>query len=168
MIADIPTGFDQWQWTQMPVANNTGAKAYFLQNPKIPDWELLKDFYPYCDRNKFDFWLCQIENKNWTFFKGTDDTWVLSKIITTDIEGAKLVGPFFVLSQTEQNGKEVWVYVSHYSLGDVQKILKLKYSQKIRSFRSIEMPNDLWEFKDGLGRLVFSQQGEYVVMVHVI
>jgi hypothetical protein len=73
-----------------------------------------------------------------------------------------------VLSQTEQNGKEVWVYVSHYSLGDVQKILKLKYSQKIRSFRSIEMPNDLWEFKDGLGRLVFSQQGEYVVMVHVI
>ena len=36
MIADIPTGFDQWQWTQMPVANNTGAKAYFLQNPKIP------------------------------------------------------------------------------------------------------------------------------------
>ena len=111
MIADIPTGFDQWQWTQMPVANNTGAKAYFLQNPKIPDWELLKDFYPYCDRNKFDFWLCQIENKNWTFFKGTDDTWVLSKIITTDIEGAKLVGPFFVLSQTEQNGKEVWKVV---------------------------------------------------------
>lgn len=49
-----------------------------------------------------------------------------------------------------------------------KNVLKLTYSQKIDSFQSIEKPHDFWIFKEDMGRLMFSEQGEYVILVHVL
>lgn len=168
MVGDIPAGFDQWQWAEMPMINSSSAKAYFLQNPHEPNWDVLDDFYPFCEKNRLDFWLCTILEQDWTFFKGPDETWILSRMIQPKLNERKLAGPFFTLSKTEQNGKEVWVYISLQPFEALQDLMKFRYDQKIHSIQSIERPNDVWVFKEDLGRLVFTEYGKYVVLVHVL
>lgn len=70
MIADIPAGFDKWEWSEMPISQNSKATTYFLQSPNVPDWSVIEDFYSYCPAPNRDFWICPIGKNNWTFFKG--------------------------------------------------------------------------------------------------
>lgn len=168
MVADIPSGFDQWEWSEMPLSHNTEATAFFLQNPNTPDWSVVEDFYSYCPARHRNFWICPIGKDNWTFFKGNNGSWILSKIILPYTEKPKLEGPFYAISKTDKNGKEVWVYLSTFKFEDIQKLLKFTYSQKIESFQSVERPHDVWIFKENMGRLMFSEQGEYVILVHVL
>ncbi|WP_322407313.1 hypothetical protein U0358_05390 [Idiomarina sp. PL1-037] len=168
MIADIPAGFDKWEWSEMPISQNATATAYFLQSPNVPDWSVIENFYSYCPAPHGDFWICPIGEDNWTFFKGKYGSWILSKIILPYMEKPKLDGPFHAISKTQKNGKEVWVYLSTFKFKDIKNVLKLTYSQKIDSFQSIEKPHDFWIFKEDMGRLMFSEQGEYVILVHVL
>jgi len=168
MIADIPAGFDQWEWSQMPLSQHSEATAYFLQSPNIPDWDVVEDFYSYCPGPRRDFWICPIGRDNWTMFKGDKGSWILSKIILPNTEKPKLKGPFHVISQIDKNGNEVWVYLSTFKFDDIKNILKLTYSQKIESFQSVEREDDVWTFKEDFGRLMFSEQGKYVILVHVL
>jgi len=168
MIADIPAGFEKWEWSEMPLSQSSEATAYFLQNPTTPDWSLVEDFYSYCPDPNMNFWICPIGDDNWTFFKGNDGSWILSKIILPYMEKPKLDGPFHAISKTQDNGKEVWVYLSTFNFDDIKNIMKLTYSQKIDSFKSIKNHHDVWVFKEGMGRLMFSKQGEYVILVHVL
>ncbi|MBJ7267378.1 MULTISPECIES: hypothetical protein [Idiomarina] len=168
MVADIPAGFDQWEWSKMPLSQHAEATGYFLKNPETPDWEVVKDFYSYCPAPHRNFWICPIGSDNWTFFKGDNGSWILSKIILPYMERPKLEGPFHAISKTDRDGKEVWVYLSTFQFDDIKKVLKFTYSQKIESFQSVEKQHDVWIFKEDMGRLMFSEQGEYVILVHIL
>lgn len=46
MIADIPAGFDKWEWSEMPISQNATATAYFYKVLMFQTGVLLKISIP--------------------------------------------------------------------------------------------------------------------------
>ncbi|MDV6315442.1 hypothetical protein [Idiomarina sp. HP20-50] len=165
---DLPVVLDDWDWIEQPISSSINVNAHFLEKPKIPDWDALQQFYPYCPGGETIFWLCPIDGTDWTLFEVENGQWVLMPMTAFPPKEKLLKGPFTPISKHKSNGRTAWVYLARYPFKQLQTSMMFYYSQKIDSFQSIERKNDVWIFKEDMGRLMFSEQGKYVILVHVL
>lgn len=165
---DLPVVLDDWSWVEQPISSSINVNALFLSKPETPDWKELRQFYPYCPGGKTIFWLCPIEDTEWTLFEVENGQWILMPMTASPPPGTSLEGPIVAISEHERNGEKIWVYLARYPLKHLQAAMMSYYSQKVDSFQSIETENDVWILKEDMGRVVFSEQGEYVILVHFL
>jgi len=163
---DLPVVLDDWTWVEQPITSSTNVNALFLKNPETPNWEELRMFYPYCPGGEIIFWMCPIEETEWTLFEVENKQWVLMPRTDYPTNENTLQGPIVAISEYEKNGEKTWVYLARYPLKPLQTAMMSYYSQKVDSFESIETENDVWILKENMGRVLFSEQGEYVVLFH--
>ncbi|HAS22573.1 hypothetical protein V6D52_01980 [Idiomarina loihiensis] len=165
---DLPVVLDDWSWVEQPISSSINIDAFFLRKPETPDWKELSQFYPYCPGGKTIFWLCPIENTDWTLFEVENGQWILMPLTKSPAHEESLKGPITPISEYENNGEKIWIYLARYPLKPLQTAMMSYYSQKVDSFQSIEKENDVWILKEGMGRVVFSEQGEYVILAHYL
>ena len=160
---DIPAGFEQWQWQQLPLNVLNQQTEYKLIEPQQPDWQQLNRWFPACTEARLsNYWVCVIGEQTWSFFEFESGRWVLMPIVkpTVSTESPLPLG-IDMLSASHSNGYEVYLYFSNKPLGLLQRQLRFRLAQRIERTESLEHTEDLWILKDDDGRLVFSQQGDW-------
>jgi len=160
---DIPAGFEQWQWQPLEVRVFAATTAYRLIDPQQPDWTLLQRWYPQCTEQKLsNFWLCEIAGRRWTFLEYSSGQWVLMPVVNPVVErDSPLPMGLDLLSVSESNGSEVYLYFSNKPMPRLQRQLRFRLAQRIAEVKTLEQEDDLWLLKDNDGRLVFSQHGDW-------
>lgn len=166
---DIPAGFEQWQWQQQQITQFSQYQAYRLIAPQQPEWSFIHRWYPRCADNLLNnYWVCEIAGQYWSFFRLATKQWVLAPIVAP---AARAKSPLplgmDLLSVTEQNGHQAWIFFSNKPIGLLQRQLKFRLSQLIDKIVDVNQPEDFWYLKNGQGRLVFSQQAEWTFVVLV-
>ncbi|MDV6326595.1 hypothetical protein Q5L94_00890 [Idiomarina sp. Sol25] len=165
---DLPVVLDDWSWAEQPISSSINIDALFLRKPETPDWKKLSQFYPYCPGGEIIFWLCPIEDTDWTLFEVENGQWILMPLTKSPAHEESLRGPITPISEHERNGEKIWIYLARYPLKHLQTAMMSYYSQKVDSFQSIEKENDVWILKENMGRVIFSEQGEYVILAHFL
>lgn len=164
---DLPEVFNDWSWSQDSISKLNHVAGYYLEQPRKPNWESIKASHPYCSGGVSLPMICRSLKMDWTFFEAEDGQWILIEkgeyIGTSPIDGLK-----YLVQQEESDTEKRWVYISPLNIEITKQSLLVIHNQNIASFESIETENDLWVFKDGLGRLTFSDMGKHVVVVHTM
>lgn len=163
MVTDIPAGFDDWQWRPQAIEHWVSVTAFQLARPQQPDWRLINRWYPQCSEARVNnYWVCKINGKLWSFFEFQQQQWVLMPIKEAAVQQESPLNlGLDQVSMNEHNGYQVWVYFSRHSLGLLQRHLKMRLQQLIERISRLQEPGDLWYLRDGHGRLVFSQYGDW-------
>lgn len=171
---DIPSGFNDWQWQPWPIQHFVSVTAYRLLTPTSPDWSLVNRWYPECREHKqVNYWVCEIEQQLWSFFEYQTGQWVLMPLQKPNLRSSSPINlGLDLVSATEQNGYQIWLYFSQRPMNLLKRHLKLRLAQKIERIEQLNKPQDLWLLKDNLGRLVFSEsehsEWSFVVLMRVV
>lgn len=103
----------------------------------------------------------------WTFYEGENGQWLL-------VANKNYVGPDVIempnmrIYQESNEKKGIRVYLSPGDMTLSQESLLFMNNQKIESFESFKVDNDVWNLRNNLGRVTFTPAGKFVVVVHSV
>ncbi|MTJ02037.1 hypothetical protein [Idiomarina piscisalsi] len=162
-----PSFFDDWSWSQKSISAHEEIMGYHLDNPQYPDWEEIRKDYPWCVGGDVVPWICDIDGVEWTFYEGKNGQWVL-------VANNVYIGPDVVempnmrIYQESNEKEDIRVYLSPGDMTLSQEGLLFMNNQKIESFESFKVDNDVWNLRNDLGRVTFTPAGKFVVVVHSV
>lgn len=164
---DLPDVFDDWSWSQQSISSFENIVAYHLEAPNEAHWGKIRKEYPWCIGGEVAPWICDIDGVEWTFFEGEHNQWVL-------IPNKEYIGPDVVempnmrIYQESNEKEDIRVYLSPGDMELSQQGLLFVNNQKIESFESFKVDNDVWNLRNNLGRVTFTPAGKFVVVVHSV
>ncbi len=99
------------------------------------------------------------------FLRRKNGQWVL--VANNDYIGPDVVEmPNMRIYQESNEKEDIRVYLSPGDMTLSQEGLLFMNNQKVESFESFKVDNDVWNLRDDLGRVTFTPAGKFVVVVH--